>query len=60
MCDGDDGGNMNANILMSVMISFAISVVLGPVIIPFLKRLKVGQTVREEGPESHLKKWEAF
>ena len=56
MCDGDDGGNMNANILMSVMISFAISVVLGPVIIPFLKRLKVGQTVREEGPESHLKK----
>lgn len=47
---------MNSTILMSVLISFAISVVLGPVIIPFLKRLKVGQTVRDEGPETHLKK----
>lgn len=47
---------MNTTILMSVMISFAVSVVLGPVVIPFLKRLKVGQTVREEGPETHLKK----
>ncbi|MDE6844216.1 MAG: phospho-N-acetylmuramoyl-pentapeptide-transferase [Lachnospiraceae bacterium] len=47
---------MNTTILMSVMISFAISVVLGPVVIPFLKRLKVGQTEREEGPQSHLKK----
>ncbi len=51
-----DGGVMNTTILMSVMISFAISVVLGPVVIPFLKRLKVGQTEREEGPQSHLKK----
>ena len=41
---------------MSVLISFAISVVLGPVVIPFLKRLKVGQTVRDEGPKEHLKK----
>ncbi|MDE7341728.1 MAG: phospho-N-acetylmuramoyl-pentapeptide-transferase [Lachnospiraceae bacterium] len=47
---------MNATILMSVIISFAISVVLGPVVIPFLKRLKVGQTVRDEGPKAHLKK----
>lgn len=47
---------MNTTILMSVIISFAISVVLGPVVIPFLKRLKVGQTVRDEGPKEHLKK----
>ncbi len=47
---------MNNTVLMSVIISFAISVVMGPVVIPFLKRLKVGQTVREEGPETHLKK----
>ncbi|MCM1388418.1 MAG: phospho-N-acetylmuramoyl-pentapeptide-transferase [Bacillus sp. (in: Bacteria)] len=47
---------MNATILMSVIISFAISVILGPVVIPFLKRLKVGQTVRDEGPKEHLKK----
>ncbi len=47
---------MNRTILMSVMISFAVSVVMGPVVIPFLRRLKVGQTVRDEGPQSHLKK----
>ena len=47
---------MNTTILMSVIISFAISVILGPVVIPFLRRLKVGQTVRDEGPQSHLKK----
>ncbi len=46
---------MNGTIL-SVMLSFAISVVLGPLVIPFLRRLKVGQTERTEGPESHLKK----
>lgn len=47
---------MNTTIIMPVLISFVISVVLGPVIIPFLRRLKVGQTVREDGPKSHLKK----
>lgn len=47
---------MNGTVLLSVMLSFAISVVLGPLVIPFLKRLKVGQTERTEGPESHLKK----
>ena len=51
-----EGGIMNRTILMSVMISFAVSVVMGPVVIPFLRRLKVGQTVRDEGPQSHLKK----
>ncbi len=47
---------MNGTVLLSVMLSFAISVVLGPLGIPFLRRLKVGQTERTEGPESHLKK----
>ncbi|MBD5444474.1 MAG: phospho-N-acetylmuramoyl-pentapeptide-transferase [Lachnospiraceae bacterium] len=47
---------MNSVIVMSVIISFAISVVLGPMVIPFLRKLKVGQTVREEGPKEHLKK----
>lgn len=47
---------MNSTILMSVILSFAISVIIGPVGIPFLRRLKVGQTEREEGPQSHLKK----
>lgn len=47
---------MNSTILMSVLLPFVISVALGPLVIPFLRRLKVGQTVREEGPQSHLKK----
>lgn len=47
---------MSQTVVMSVVISFVISVVLGPVIIPFLKRLKVGQTERDDGPQSHLKK----
>lgn len=47
---------MNSVILISVMVSFAISVFLGPLVIPFLRRLKVGQTERTEGLESHLKK----
>ena len=42
--------------ILSVLISFGISVVLCPVIIPFLKRLKFGQNIREEGPKEHLKK----
>lgn len=47
---------MNSVILLSVLISFAISVLLGPFVIPYLRRLKVGQTEREDGPKSHLKK----
>lgn len=47
---------MYNTIVMPVIIAFCISAVLGPVIIPFLKRLKVGQTVRDDGPKTHLKK----
>ena len=36
--------------------SFIISIVLGIIIIPILKKLKVGQIERDDGPESHLKK----
>ena len=45
---------MSHTVIMSVAIAFAISVVFGPVVIPFLKRLKVGQTERDDGPKSHL------
>lgn len=47
---------MNFEMVLPVIISFAISVLLGPIIIPFLRKLKVGQMIREEGPKSHLKK----
>ena len=42
--------------VLPVLISFAISVILCPIVIPFLHKLKFGQFVREEGPQSHLKK----
>lgn len=44
------------HIIMPMLISFGLSVLLGPVVIPFLRRLKAGQTVREDGPCTHLKK----
>lgn len=43
-------------IMMPLLISFTVSVILGPVIIPFLKKVKAGQTVRDDGPKTHLKK----
>lgn len=42
--------------IIPVLISFAISVILCPIVIPFLRRLKFGQYVRDDGPQSHLKK----
>ncbi len=42
--------------IIPLLISFVISVVLCPIVIPFLRRLKFGQYVRSDGPKSHLKK----
>ena len=39
-----------------LLISFAITIVFGMIILPILKKLKVGQIERSDGPESHLKK----
>ncbi|MDD7024544.1 MAG: phospho-N-acetylmuramoyl-pentapeptide-transferase, partial [Oscillospiraceae bacterium] len=47
---------MNSTIVMPVLIAFAVSAVLGPVLIPFLRSLKLSQTERKEGVQSHLKK----
>ena len=47
---------MEFQVVIPVLIAFAISVVLGPIIIPFLRKLKMGQTERTEGVQSHLKK----
>lgn len=46
---------MTYDILIPVIAAFAITAVLGPIVIPFLRRLKVGQTERKE-LASHLKK----
>ncbi len=42
--------------IAAVMFAFCISALAGPLIIPFLRRLKCGQTVRDDGPAAHLKK----
>ena len=40
----------------TLLLSFAITIVLGFIIVQILKKLKVGQIERDDGPESHLKK----
>ena len=47
---------MDYKVIIPVLIAFALSVIMGPVIIPILRKLKMGQTEREEGVQSHLKK----
>ncbi|MGO4887876.1 phospho-N-acetylmuramoyl-pentapeptide-transferase [Anaerobacillus sp. MEB173] len=43
-------------LLFTLLASFLIAVLLSPIIIPFLRRLKFGQSIRDEGPKSHQKK----
>ena len=43
-------------IIYSVIVAFLIVLLLGPIIIPALKKYKFGQFIREEGPQSHMKK----
>lgn len=47
---------MANQVVIPILISFVLSLIMGPVVIPFLRKLKVGQTEREEGVQSHLKK----
>ena len=47
---------MDYKIFIPVLIAFVLSVAMGPLIIPVLRRLKMGQTEREDGVKSHLKK----
>lgn len=42
--------------IVPALLAFIIAAAIGPFIIPFLRRVKAGQTVRDEGPETHLKK----
>ena len=47
---------MTEQVIFPILISFALSLLMGPIVIPFLRKLKMGQTEREEGVQSHLKK----
>jgi phospho-N-acetylmuramoyl-pentapeptide-transferase len=43
-------------LLFTLIASFLIAVLSSPFFIPFLRRLKFGQSIRDEGPKSHQKK----
>ena len=41
---------------LTAIIAFVLVMAMGPIVIPFLHKFKFGQTVRDDGPQSHLKK----
>jgi len=43
-------------IVQAFMIALVVSLALGPVLIPLLRRLKFGQNIRTDGPQRHLSK----
>ena len=47
---------ITSKVAIGLVLSFIISIILGPIIIPMLTKLKFGQNIRKEGPQSHLKK----
>lgn len=48
--------NTSTAIILSIIIAFAVSVILCPLVIPMLQKMKFGQYIREEGPKSHQSK----
>jgi len=42
--------------ILAFAAAFVLALIAGPICIPFLRRLKFGQTVRDDGPQTHLKK----
>ena len=47
---------ITSNLGMGLILGFVFALILGPITIPVLRRLKFGQNIRKEGPQSHLKK----
>lgn len=43
-------------LIWTIIAAFAMTIVFGPVVIPWLKKLKLGQTIYDLGPQSHKKK----
>ncbi|WP_101773034.1 phospho-N-acetylmuramoyl-pentapeptide-transferase [Peptostreptococcus faecalis] len=44
------------DVTFTAIISFLLVMVMGPMLIPALHKFKFGQTIRDDGPQSHLKK----
>ena len=43
-------------LILTTIAAFVMAIAFGPVVIPWLKRMKFGQTIYDLGPESHKKK----
>ncbi|MBR5228795.1 MAG: phospho-N-acetylmuramoyl-pentapeptide-transferase [Firmicutes bacterium] len=48
--------NNPLQIIITIAVAFIISAILGPIVIPVLRRIKAGQSIREDGPQAHLSK----
>jgi phospho-N-acetylmuramoyl-pentapeptide-transferase len=49
-------GYLTMRAILSVLTALLISVLMGPKLIRYLQRMQIGQTVRDDGPQSHLSK----
>ena len=49
-------GFFNRTVLIAFGLGLVFSLILGPIIIPMLHKLKFGQNIRKDGPQSHMKK----
>lgn len=49
-------GMVNSTMIVAFLIGVVVSMLVGPIFIPLLHKLKFGQNIREDGPKSHLKK----
>jgi len=47
---------INSKILAPLIMGFVFSIILGPIVIPLLHKMKFGQNIRKDGPKSHQKK----
>ena len=48
--------NFTVQILVTILIAFAITFIASKILIPILKKAKAGQHVRDDGPQTHLVK----
>jgi phospho-N-acetylmuramoyl-pentapeptide-transferase len=43
-------------VLLTMGVAFVLALIMGPLFIPMLRRMKFGQQIRTDGPQGHLKK----
>lgn len=47
---------MSVTVFYAALLAFFIALLVGPPLIEFLRRLKFGQSIRQDGPKTHLRK----